>query len=168
MLIDDLSRDDLVSALGTTWRAISDSVMGGVSRASLNVEEYAGRRCLRLSGDVRLDNDGGFIQMALDLDPAGGLVDLRVCTGLRLVVCGNGERYGAHLRTADVQRPWQSYRAQFHAPARWCEVRLPFSEFAPHRVEAPLDLARARRLGLVAIGRAFHADLRLAEAAFYS
>jgi hypothetical protein len=39
--------------------------------------------------------------------------------------------------------------------------------FAPHRVDAPLDLASLRRIGVVAIGRAFFADLCLAEIAFY-
>jgi hypothetical protein len=141
--------------------------MGGVSRAELRFERHLGRPCLHLYGDVRLDNDGGFIQMALDLDPLGSAIDAREYRGLRLLVLGNGERYSAHLRTEDLVRPWQSYRAQFAAPPEWREVQLPFSGFVPHRVEAPLDLARLRRLGLVAIGRAFCADLRVARVEFY-
>ncbi|RPH72296.1 MAG: CIA30 family protein, partial [Hyphomicrobiales bacterium] len=35
--------------------------------------------------------------------------------------------------------------------------------FTAHRTEIPLDLRRLRRLGLVAIGRAFAADLALAH-----
>ena len=35
------------------------------------------------------------------------------------------------------------------------------------RLETPLDVTRLRRLGLVAIGRAFHADLAVAEIGFY-
>lgn len=167
MLIDDLSRDDLVSVLRTSWRAVSDRVMGGVSRAELRFERHLGRPCLHLYGDVRLDNDGGFIQMTLDLDPLGGAVDARDYSGLRLIVFGNGERYSAHLRTQDLVRPWQSYRAQFSAPPEWCEVLLPFSGFVPHRVEVPLDRTRLRRIGLVAIGRAFFADLRVARVEFY-
>ena len=167
MLIDAISRDDLVSALGTSWRAVSDRVMGGVSRATLRFEEHAGRRCLHLSGDVRLENDGGFVQMALDLAPRGGHVDAHAFAGLRLVVLGNGERYSVHLRTGDVARPWQSYRAHFDAPTQWRELRLPFSAFAPHRIETPLDLSRLRRIGLVGIGRPFSADLRLAGLELY-
>ncbi len=167
LLIDDISRDDFVSTLGSSWRPVSDRVMGGVSRATLRFEEHAGRRCLHLSGDVRLENDGGFIQMGLDLDPEGNPIDARRFAGLRLVVQGNGERYSLHLRTTDVVRPWQSYRAQFEAPPEWREVRVPFTAFVPHRIEAPLDPSRLRRVGVVAIGRAFFADLRLAEMAFY-
>lgn len=168
MLIDDLSRDDLVSALGTTWRGVSDRVMGGVSQATLGLEQCLGRRCLRLSGDVRLDNNGGFIQMALDLRPGGGHLDATGYGGLRVTVYGNGEGYSIHLRTTDGTRPWQSYRAHFEAPPRWREVRIPFEEFSPHRIDAPLDLSCLRRIGIVAIGRAFPADLCLAEIAFYS
>jgi hypothetical protein len=167
MLIDDIGRDDFVSTLGTSWKPISDRVMGGISRAALDVEEYAGRRCLHLSGDVCLDNDGGFIQMGLDLDPLGSTIDARQFAGLRLVTQGNAEVYAVHIRTADVVRSWQSYRAQFQALPKWREVRLPFTDFVPHRIETSLDLSRLRRVGLVAIGREFFADLRVAEIAFY-
>ena len=168
MIIDNVSRDDLVSTLGTAWQGVSDRVMGGVSRETLRVDEQSGKRCLRLSGDVRLDNNGGFIQMGLDLEPGSGLLDASPFIGLRLVVYGNGERYSVHLRTADVVRPWQSYRAHFAAPPEWREVRLPFAEFTPYRLEAPLDLASLRRIGVVAIGRKFFADLCVAEIAFYA
>jgi hypothetical protein len=38
-------------------------------------------------------------------------------------------------------------------------VRLNFRDFASHRTDVPLDLRRLRRIGIVAIGRAFSADL---------
>jgi len=163
MVIDDASSDDLQSALGTTWRGVSDRVMGGLSRATLSRDRVDGRRCLRLSGPVRLDNNGGFIQASLELAPAGGSLDLSPFSAIHLLVRGNDERYSVHLRTADVYRPWQSYRAQFDASEHWHEVVLPLSAFEPHRIEVPLDLTRVRRLGVVAIGRAFDADLALAR-----
>ena len=159
MLIDDASSDDLLSALGTSWRSVSDRVMGGVSVAELTRETVQGKRCLRLTGPVRLDNNGGFIQASLELAPAGGTLDLSRFSAMHLLVRGNDERYSVHLRTADVYRPWQSYRAHFHASERWQEVVLPLSAFEPHRIEVPLDLRRVRRLGIVAIGREFVADL---------
>lgn len=168
MLIDDGSQTDLVSKLGTKWEGVSDRVMGGISCARLQQEERAGVRCLRLSGDVRLENNGGFVQMALDLDASGNPIDVSAFSGVRLLVYGNEESYSVHLRTADVMRSWQSYRAHFQAPSKWREVRLPFAQFAPHRLETPLDLTRVRRIGVVAIGRAFFADLCVAEIAFYS
>ena len=167
MLIDDFSNADLVSTLGTRWRGVSDRVMGGVSEASVVRDVVEGRPCLRLTGDVRLENDGGFIQAALDLAGADETFDASGYTGLRLVVRGNGEHYGVHLRTPDNVRPWQSYRARFTAEPAWRTLELAFAAFAPYRLDAPLDVTRLRRIGLVAIGRAFYADLAVAELGFY-
>jgi hypothetical protein len=166
MLIDDFTGDDGRSELGTPWRLFTDGVMGGVSTGRMTRAEVGGRSALCLEGDVRLENNGGFVQLSLDLAPAGTL-DASGYTGVRLVVSGNGEPYGLHLKTADVRRPWQSYRAGFTATAAWREVRLPFAEFAPYRLDAPLDTARLTRLGLVAIGRAFAAELCVAEIGLY-
>ena len=167
VLIDDFAAPDLVSKLGTRWRGVSDRVMGGISEASVARDRIDGRACLRLTGDVRLENEGGFIQAALDLAPDGRSFDASNFLGLRLLLRGNGERYSLHLRTPDNVRPWQSYRAQFTAGPAWETVELPFASFAPYRLETPLDVTRLRRLGLVAIGRAFHADLAVAEIGFY-
>ena len=107
------------------------------------------------------------LQAALDLRPTGGALDASDYTGVRLCARGNGEAYALHLRTPDNVRPWQSYRAQFKADAVWQHINIPFSAFTPHRVQTPLDISRLRRLGLVAIGRAFHADLAVCELALY-
>jgi hypothetical protein len=166
-MIDARRTPEPVSSLGPRWQALTDTVMGGITTMSLATEADAdGRFWLRMRGRVRLENDGGFLQMALDLDPGGGPVDASVWRGLRLLVRGNGETYGVHLRTTAVIRPWQSYRATFVAPAGPTWVELPWSAFTPHRLTAPFDPSRLRRLGLVAIGRAFDADLALGELAF--
>ena len=167
MLIDDFTSSDLVSKLGTRWRGVSDQVMGGVSEGKLNYDTILGRNCLRIRGDVRLDNNGGFIQAGLDLGKSMGLLDASRYTGMRLAVYGNGEKYSLHLRTPDNTRPWQSYRAHFTAPAEWESIDLSFEVFTPYRLEVPLDLTQLRRIGLVAIGRAFHADLAVAKLQFY-
>jgi hypothetical protein len=140
--------------------------MGGISLASVRPEDWRGRRWLRLIGEVRLENQGGFIQMGVDLAPDGGPRNLSAYAGVRLVVRGNGERYGCHLRTIACLRPWQSYRHSFTASPDPASVLLPFAEFVPHRVEAPMDPGTLRRLALVAIGRAIMADLAVAEVAF--
>jgi hypothetical protein len=59
MLIDDFAGRDFISKLGTRWRAVSDQVMGGISEASVAYDTVEGRPCFRLTGDVRLENDGG-------------------------------------------------------------------------------------------------------------
>ena len=167
MLIDDFTDDGLVSKLGTRWRGVSDQVMGGISEASVSHGVIDGRPSLRMTGDVRLENDGGFIQAALDLAPSGDTLDASGFSGVRIVVRGNGEKYSVHLRTLDNVRPWQSYRAHFTAGSDWKTMDLPFETFVPYRLETSLDTTRLSRIGLVAIGRAFYADLAVSELAFY-
>jgi Complex I intermediate-associated protein 30 (CIA30) len=166
-VIDDLSGDDLVATIGTRWQLVTDRVMGGVSDGTLVRESVSGRPALRMRGDVSLENNGGFVQMALDLAPDGGVVDASSWTGIELDVIGNDEDYGVHLRTDAVERPWQSYRQSFRAGAAWRTVQLAFADFVPHRIEVPLDVRRLRRSGLVAIGRAFTADLAVGGVRFY-
>jgi Complex I intermediate-associated protein 30 (CIA30) len=166
-VIDDLSGDDLVATIGTRWQLVTDRVMGGVSDGTLVRESVSGRPALRMRGDVSLENNGGFVQMALDLAPGGGVVDASSWTGIELDVIGNDEDYGVHLRTDAVERPWQSYRQSFRAGAAWRTVQLAFADFVPHRIEVPLDVRRLRRIGLIAIGRAFTADLAVGGVRFY-
>jgi hypothetical protein len=99
--------------------------------------------------------------MALDLAPPGQVLDASGWDGIALAVQGNAETYGMHLRSDAPLRPWQSWRQEFAAAPDWQLLRLPFAGFRPHRIDLPLDPCRLRRLGLVAIGRAFAADLAL-------
>lgn len=168
MIVDDRSRPGAETPLGTRWELLTDGVMGGVSQGRLAPDVIDGRPCLRLTAEVRLENNGGFVQMALDLRPDVGPVDLRGFSGVALTVRGNGESYAIHLRTADLTRPWQSYRHAFLAPPDWTVRHLPFEGFAAHRTDALFDAGRVRRIGLVAIGRAFRADLALADLRFYA
>lgn len=165
-VIDDRSSHDARASLGGRWRAVSDTVMGGVSRGELSAQTVHGRPCLRLTGRVSLENNGGFLQAGLDLG-ADGWLDASLYDGVEIEVCGNGETYNVHLRTADTVRVWQSYRARLVAPPPWQTVRLPFAAFRPHRIDAPLDVRRLRRLGLVAIGREFAADLCIGRVRLY-
>ena len=167
LIIDDRSSGTLESALGSSWRMFTDTVMGGVSTGKLAPASVDQRDCLRLQGDVRLESNGGFVQAALDIEdtPAG---DASACTGIEIEVYGNNETYNLHLRTDDLWFPWQSYRATFEAPARWQTLQLPFAEFSAYRTRKPLDVTELERIGVVAIGRAFTADLCIGRVGFYS
>ena len=167
MLIDEAGAASPRALNGATWEVVTDGVMGGVSRASLRAEPVAGRQALHLVGEVSLEHGGGFVQCALNLANPGEACDARDCAGIELTVFGNGETYGLHLRTTANRQPWESFRQSFSAPPAWQTLRLPFAHFLPHRCAGPLDTARLRRVGLVAIGRAFHADVALSRIAFY-
>lgn len=154
-------------APGMRWSGFSDRVMGGVSDASLALDEVAGRRALRLTGRVTRDRGGGFIQMALDLAPRGATLDASAYDGVELWVHGNDEDYNVHLRTPDCRWYDQSYRHSFHAARRWQRVRIPWESFAPNDVGAPLASARLQRVAVLGWMREFVADVALGSLALY-
>ncbi len=167
-VIDDFSRGHPLATVSTNWRLITDRVMGGVSQGTMMRETVVGRPALRMRGDVSLENNGGFIQVALDLAPNGGTVDASTWRGIELDVFGQSEEYSARLRTPDLTESWQSYRQNFVAEPRWQTIQLAFERFLLHRTETPLDIHRLRRLGLVAIGRTFSADLALGGVRYFA
>lgn len=167
-VIDDLSAPHPSAANGAAWEVISDRVMGGVSHGKMTRERVQDRPALRLRGNVSLENNGGFVQIALNLDPHCDTIDACHWAGVEMDVTGNGEAYNLHLRTVEATRPWQSYRASFSPTPEWRTIRLPFVDFTAHRIDTPLDLSRLRRIGIVAIGRAFEADFAIGGIRFFS
>lgn len=53
----------------SSWRGISDQVMGGVSSASVLQDVRQDVSCSCLVGRTYLDNNGGFVQMRLEIEP---------------------------------------------------------------------------------------------------
>ncbi|MEM7469787.1 MAG: CIA30 family protein [Pseudomonadota bacterium] len=149
--------------LNAEWEFVADTVMGGVSTGMVGAESVEGRAAARLTGSVSLDNNGGFVQMATTLDAS----DAGAWRGLRMTLFGNGEAYDVRLRTSDLARPWHSYRTEIVVGPGWETVEVPFSAFIAHRTEIPLDLDRLTRVGIVAIGREFEADIAVSAIALY-
>lgn len=149
------------------WEYVADTVMGGVSEGGMQQEMYRGRMATVLRGAVSLENNGGFIQIAFDIRPDGTGVDASDWDGIALVNCGNGERYDIRLRTDQLSRPWQSFRTEFTAGAEWRTQRIPFATLVSHRTDALFDASQLRRIGVLAIGREFQAELAVAGICFY-
>ena len=166
LVIQPPPNDGVAAGIESSWRLITDGVMGGLSNGTLKKNIVDGRQCMRLRGDVSLKNNGGFIQAALDVGSTSA-ANASAYEGIMLEVYGNNEKYSLHLRSKDVWLPWQSYRASFVAPAEWQTVKLPFSAFSGYRIRKPLDLAQLKRIGVVAIGREFAADLCIGQLALY-
>jgi hypothetical protein len=166
-LLDDFSSESGVSAIGPTWRGFTDRVMGGISDATYRFTEIQGRRCLLLEGDVSLENQGGFVQVALSLEQDRRPFDASPYAGLRIWVLGNGETYYVHLRTRQTSRPWFYYQASFEAGARWQKVEIPFSQFAPENFSADLDPAQLTRVAVVAAKKAYRAEVAISRIEFY-
>jgi hypothetical protein len=144
------------------WDYVADGVMGGVSQGGLRQEVFRGRKAAVLRGDVSLANNGGFVQIAFDLRADGTVFDASGWDGIALDVCGDGERYDIRLRTAQLTRPWQSFRTEFVAGPEWQTVRIPFETVISHRTDAVFDPAQLRRIGILAIGREFRAEVAVA------
>lgn len=166
LVIDDRRSGDYSTGSGGDWRLVTDTVMGGVSNGQLTVEEIDGRPCLRLRGEVRTENNGGFIQAALDLETSR-VRDASAFDGVVIDVYGNGETYSLHLRQDGLWLPWQAFRASFTASPEWQTHYLPFAQFQPHKTSASLKRDRLKRIGVVAIGRAFSADLCVGRIGYY-
>jgi hypothetical protein len=164
-IIDDRSSGSLLASNGHQWRLLTDQVMGGLSEGKVTLNRVDGRACLQLSGDVSTKRNGGFIQMALDM--ADDHFDASQYDGIELQVHGNDEMYNLHLRTTGLWLPWQSYRSEFIAAPRWQTLRIPFSVFESYRTSKRFDPRHLTRLGLVAIGRTFKADLCVATVRLY-
>ena len=141
------------------WEFVSDKVMGGNSSGQLEKLYVDGRFATRLTGDLSLANNGGFVQMAFDINADGTPFDASDWAAVEVDVLGHGEEYDFRLRTSDLTRPWQSYRASFVAPNSWTTVHIPFEDFKAHKTDIPLNTKRIRRMGVLAIGRVFSVDI---------
>lgn len=149
------------------WEFVADTVMGGVSTGNCQVETYKGRKATVLRGDVSLEDNGGFVQIAADLNTDGRSCDLSAWDGFELTVCGNTATYDFRLRTDALSRPWQSFRTDFVAPPEWQTVRLPFADVTPHKTDATFDAAGLRRIGILAIGREMQAEIAVTSVHLY-
>ena len=137
------------------WRYLADTVMGGVSQGSAQLEAGV----LRLRGTVSTQNRGGFIQARTEMPeglPQG-------TTALRLRVRGNGERYFVHLRTTRTLLPWQYYQQAFPTGPDWAEATLPLTDFTAsgRMMTGRIRPEDVRSIGIVAYGRDHAADVSI-------
>lgn len=129
------------------WPSIDDSVMGGVSRSSMTIEQGVAV----FAGVVSLENNGGFA--SLRSQPTAH--DLEDFDGLVLRIRGDGKTYGVRLRTTS-RFDGVSYEAALPTEAdRWSEVQIPFDDFVPvyrgRRVEGypSLSPGEVKTFGLI-------------------
>ncbi|MEM7054348.1 MAG: CIA30 family protein [Pseudomonadota bacterium] len=165
LLLDDFSNADGNATLGTHWQGFTDRVMGGRSDLSASYVETDRGMALRITGSVRLENNGGFIQVRLPLDATGQYLDISDYSAVELTVRGQPGAYYVHLRTQDNRRPWHYYSARLAVGPEWQTVRLPWSKFEAQGERDVLDLSRARSIAVVAYGERFEADIEVADIA---
>ena len=143
------------------WAYLADTVMGGVSRGGAEFSAGA----LRLTGQVSLKNNGGFIQVRTRVDPTEAVGK----SGIKIKVKGNGDTYFLHIRNASARLPWQYYTASFQTSEKWKDIIISFDEFEKSATLMPRKLKpeSIKTIGLVAYGKDHEADVSIANLEFY-
>lgn len=164
-MAEDIMIEDFELRPETRWRFFTDTVMGGVSAGRVAFRKEDGRSYAHMTGSVSTENNGGFIQMRMDLP--GGAPEY--ATGVRLVVRGNDQTYFVHLRTNGTVLPWQYYQAGFQVTRDWQEVRLPFNAFkrSGRLLRSAPSADGIRSIAVVAYGRDHEAEIDVHEIGFY-
>jgi hypothetical protein len=166
LLLDDFANTDGVSVLGTRWQGFTDRVMGGRSEIQAGYREHDGGHSLYMQGPVRLENNGGFIQVRLPLGTSREGFDASAYAGVAITLRGRPGPYYLHIRNQQTQRVWHYYRAALEVTEHWQRVVVAFSDFDSEHLRAPLDLRQLRSLAIVAYGEAFEAELEIARLEF--
>jgi uncharacterized surface protein with fasciclin (FAS1) repeats len=130
------------------WQTVLDGVMGGLSTGRIAAGEGG---TLRFSGELSLENNGGFSQIRTAV-PQGTFAG---ATGLRLRVKGDGRTYQCDIRSSRLRLMAGGYQRNFKTTdGEWTEVEIPFDEcvansFGQRLRNAPeLDPASIESVGI--------------------
>ena len=165
MILYDFSNQERLND-NHPWRFFTDGVMGGLSQGTVKRDNIEGIQCYKMSGDVTTENNGGFIQIRLDLDPKN---EINKYEGLYLKIYGNNQKYYLHIRTGLTLAPWQYYSHSFITNNQWTTIKTPLKDFKRSNFYQPkkLDNQKIKTIGLVAGFDNYEADICLAEIGLY-
>ena len=162
------------------WKYFSDQVMGGVSEGQVSLEQDGEKVFIRLSGNVRTDNNGGFIQLrtSTSLSNKPLMFNLlhnskkegKKLKGIRLKVKGNGEKYHIFIQTTIFYRLPTGYKiATFDTSPNWETVEIPFNNFKKLKdnIDSNINAKDIKTFGIVAYGRDVKSDLSVSSIEFY-
>ena len=129
-----------------TWSVVNDTVMGGVSDADLM---EADGDAMVFSGNLSLDNNGGFTSTRMTLDNP----DWSDSSQLILRLKGDGRQYIATLRPRDRRLRRIYYRAVVQTEDdSELEVTIPFSDFRAYAYGTPVPAAPPLSTQLTTLG----------------
>jgi hypothetical protein len=149
--------DDFADSPSKRWEFITDQVMGGVSNGNITFMNENGANFARMTGNVSLENNGGFIQFRRKVTSHFD----KSKQGLELKLRGNKQQYFVHIRTTGTVLPWQYYHAPFSSNSDWKIVRMPFSMFerSSSFLSKKFTAKNIRSIGIVAFGREHEVQL---------
>ena len=127
------------------WYTVDDDVMGGVSNSTVTIIEPS---LLSFSGEMSLENNGGFASVRSDWSP----MNLSDADGVLLRVLGDGNQYRLRIRTASAGRG-VSYNALFQTqPENWNYVYVPFEDMVPTYRGFLMDVGELDRANIGSFG----------------
>jgi Complex I intermediate-associated protein 30 (CIA30). len=156
-ILDNLDNPG-ISVQGNKWQFFTDGVMGGRSTGNVKIEKIKDELCYRMTGNVTTENNGGFIQMRVKIDPP---ITSNNFVGVYIRALGNNFKYSIHIRTPYTTFPWQYYHSKFQVDDKWAEKFLPFSNFNKSNFYQPkqLNYQKIKTIGIVAGFKNFEADI---------
>lgn len=115
------------------WRTVLDGVMGGRSTGRVTQPEAG---VLRFSGELSLENNGGFSQIQAMIPEAA----FKDAIGIGARVRGDGRTYQFNVRSSDVRIRAGSFQTKFDTVAgEWVTLSLPFDEFRLYSFGRPVS-----------------------------
>jgi monofunctional biosynthetic peptidoglycan transglycosylase len=104
------------------WRMVNDNVMGGVSDSNMYINKEGN---LIFSGEVSLDNNGGFASCRLDIET----VNLNDVKSFKIRVKGDGKTY--KFRFSESYRS-TNYSSNFETQKdTWLDIEIPLKNLKP-------------------------------------
>ena len=127
------------------WNIVNDDVMGGVSKSYLSLND---ENNLIFSGNVSLDNNGGFASSRMSLSTQS----LNGIKSFKIKFRGDGNIYKLRLRQNNMRA---SYSSDFKSiKDKWVEVNIPVEDFIPtwrgysYNNYPALDIKKINSLGI--------------------
>lgn len=102
------------------WYITNDDVMGGISNSSMKLDE---EKKMIFSGNVSLDNNGGFAMTRLPVNINFNTKKTKVVLKLK----GDGKKYQFRIKAKNNQRFW--YIQSFQTSKSTEEIELPLNKF---------------------------------------
>ena len=133
------------------WEFISDQVMGGESSGNYEILKENQTFFLRMTGNVSLENNGGFIQVRKKILKN----KIYPFESIIIKARGNNLDYFVHIRTRFTVLPWQYYQARFSVTKDWKTYNLKLNDFKRSGVLLPkkVNSKYISSLALVAFGK---------------
>lgn len=142
------------------WEFITDQVMGGISSGNYSFLDENEINFLRMTGEVSLANNGGFIQVRKKIGK-----NKVIFKGISLNARGNNSDYYVHIRTNFTLLPWQYYQAKFSVTREWEVHHLDLKDFKRSGILLPrkINPKNIKSLALVAFGREYKVKLDVSD-----